>query len=103
MKKLLPVWMKKLPWFLFKSPQRKGGLLSSYSTEIRGALSFLIHFLTFNNKALKPVSICTGIKNRTDNYLGFVLESVLKMDHQELIELSIFDCGSEDVNRFEFA
>src|SRR6185437_3981130 len=40
-------------------------------------------------------------KNRTPQYLDYVLASILKMDHKELIEISIFDCGSEDVTFFE--
>ncbi len=95
MKSLFPRWMKWLPWFLFKSPQRKTGILSSWMTELRGALSFIPYI--YSNAPLRPVSICTGIKNRTDNYLHFILESVLKMENPDLIELSIYDCGSEDV------
>ena len=95
MKSLFPGWLKWLPWFLFKSPQRKAGILYSWFTELRGTLS------RRGNASNRCISICTGIKNRTDNYLHFVLDSVLKMDHQELIELSIFDCGSEDVEKLK--
>lgn len=97
MKKLLPVWLKKPFWYLYKSYQRRLGLCFSWWVEARGLFYFLFH--SYNN--LKPISICTGLLNRTDNYLDYVLESVLKMERQELIELSIFDCGSLDLERLE--
>ncbi len=67
------------------------------------ALSALLPHLLFSKykKDLKPVSICTGIKNRTSNYLEYVLTSILEMDHQDLVELSVYDCGSDDFETLE--
>ena len=97
LKSLIPVKIKYIPWYIFKSPQRKDGFTKSILLEITGGLFYIFHIIFSNYRNnLKPVSICTGIKNRTFNYLEYVLGSVMKMDHQELIELSINDCGSDD-------
>ncbi|MGZ5245136.1 MAG: galactosyltransferase-related protein [Bacteroidia bacterium] len=101
-KSILPVWLKLLPWYIFKSPQRQLGLKKTWLTELKGISHFAFkRLLNPRKQELQPLSICTGIKNRTKNYLDFVLPSVLKMNHQHLIELSVFDCGSEDVENFE--
>lgn len=68
------------------------GLLFSWQTDLKG----LFRRPIYNSKKLQPISICTGIKNRTSNYLENVVNSVLLMNHPELIELSVFDCGSND-------
>jgi len=98
-KKYIPLQFKYLGWYIFKSPQRRLGFLRSISQEINALFAFLSHigFSNYKNN-LKPISICTGIKDRTSNYLDFVLSSILEMDHQDLIEISIFDCGSKDVS-----
>jgi glycosyltransferase involved in cell wall biosynthesis len=101
MKQYFPIWLKKLPWFLFKSPQREAGMFLSLLTEIKGLISLLTNILNPKKQALNPISICTGIKNRTTNYIQFVLGSVLTMENLDLIELSIYDCGSVDVEQLE--
>ena len=100
LKAWLPVWTKKIPWYLFKSPQRKTGFWFSIKVEIYGISSWLIH-IVLRRKSLQPISICTGIKGRATNYLTYVLPSIIAMEHQELIEISIFDCGAEDTQRLE--
>lgn len=52
---------------------------------------------------LQPISICTGIYNRSDNYLNQLLPSINKAKHAHLIELSVFDCGSSDIPDLEKA
>jgi len=101
-KSIVPIPVKYIPWYIFKSPQRKNGFLKSISVELQGLL-ILIYHMHFSGykKHLKPVTICTGIKDRTSNYLDCILLPVLKMDNQELIELSIYDCGSKDVGALE--
>lgn len=100
LKALFPVWLKRIPWYIFKSNQRSVGFSYSWFVEIRGSFALLKHLLNPSHK-LKPLSICTGIKNRTDNYLNYVLPSILKMDNQDMVELSVFDCGSEDAVHLE--
>jgi glycosyltransferase involved in cell wall biosynthesis len=98
LKKIIPVPLKKPFWYIFKSPQRKLGFFKSIFLEIK-ALIILSgkQIVLKNQRKLLPVSICTGIKNRTSPYLEYVLPSILKMHHPHLIEISVFDCGSEDV------
>jgi hypothetical protein len=99
-KKYLPVWIKWLPSWLLLADQRQEGVAYTWMVEARGCLSF-IKKTVLPGKKLKPVTICTGIKNRTENYLNYVLPSLLKMKNQELICLSVFDCNSEDSKNIE--
>jgi glycosyltransferase involved in cell wall biosynthesis len=102
LKARLPIRLKRIPWYLFKAPQRREGTLKSLLTETVGLLSLGGHRLSrLFSPELKPISICTGLKNRTANYLDFVLTSISAMKNPELIELSIFDCGSEDAEYLE--
>jgi len=98
-KSIIPVKVKKLPHYIFKSPQRSLGYFNTYKTEIAGFASWLSH-ITLKRK-LKPITICTGLKNRSQNYLDFVLASILQMDNKELIEISVYDCGSDDISGLE--
>lgn len=101
-KNIIPVSLKWIPWYIFKSPQREAGYKTIW-IELKGILLNQVrsvYFLIFNPK-LKPVSICTGLKNRSLNYLDILIESILKSDHSELIELSVFDCGSDDTEGLE--
>lgn len=52
-------------------------------------------------RKLQPISICTGIYNRSDNYLNQLLASLEHASNRELIELSVFDCCSTDVSDLE--
>jgi glycosyltransferase involved in cell wall biosynthesis len=101
-KKLIPVWLKKIPWFIFKSPQRKLGFKTLW-IEFKGLLSLTFYrlFVLIFSPKLKPISICTGLKNRSSNYLDIFLESVSKLEHKKLIELSVFDCASDDIFNLE--
>jgi glycosyltransferase involved in cell wall biosynthesis len=63
----------------------------------------LLWYRLFPKRPLRPVSICTGIYNRSDNYLNQFLPSVLKAQHRELIELSVVDCHSTDIDNLEAA
>lgn len=49
----------------------------------------------------KNISICVGIKNRSHQLLNYLLTSLQKIDSKELIDLSIYDCGSDDVPHLE--
>ena len=93
MKRYLPQGLKQFLWFVFKSPQRKHGGSLTLLTDFIGYFSIL-----FNKKRLKPITICTGLKNRSNNYINILLESLNKCDHKDLIHLSIYDCGSNDVS-----
>ncbi|MBC7425667.1 MAG: hypothetical protein H7321_03940 [Bacteroidia bacterium] len=92
MKKLLPARLKQLLWFIFKAPQRKFVGFDTLATEVKAYVS-----LAAKSNKLKPVSICTGLKNRSQNYLDYVLKSISVAEHSELIELCVFDCGSDDM------
>ena len=50
---------------------------------------------------LQEVSICTALFNRSEQYLDVFLKSLSKVRNPEKISLSIFDCGSMDVNDLE--
>jgi glycosyltransferase involved in cell wall biosynthesis len=102
LKRIIPVPIKYILWYVLKSPQRKLGFWNSISLEISALFVWITHILFLSNKTkLRPISICTGIKDRTSQYLDYMLPSILKMAHQDLVEISIYDVGSEDVTFLE--
>ncbi len=93
MKKWLPIALKQWLWWLFKSPQRMQVGFSTLLTDIKGYWAIK----TKSSKPLQPISICIGIKNRSQHLLNYVIPSLNAAKHKELITLSIFDAGSNDV------
>lgn len=65
---------------------------SSILTDFRAFL-----FTRTTPSPLQAVSVCVGIKNRSSQLLDFFIPSLLQCEHTELIELSVYDCGSDDV------
>jgi glycosyltransferase involved in cell wall biosynthesis len=98
-KSLIPNNWKYPVWWIFKAPQRKISWITLL-TDIKSIAIYVFRTL-FPCKKLQPISICTGIKNRSDNYLNHFLESIINLEHQELIELSVFDCQSNDIDNLE--
>ncbi len=86
-------------WFVFKSPQRKFGYLSLWQ-DIVGILSYLC-FRFFPLIKAKPISVCVGIYNRSELFLTYFLPSLNSVYQTDLIELSVFDCQSDDIQNFE--
>lgn len=98
-KSIIPDSIKFPLWWLFKSPQRDFGWYTLFN-DLKGLIFFVFRKL-FPPQKLKPISICTGIYNRSDNYLSHFIKSVNKMENADLIELSVFDCGSNDIENFQ--
>jgi len=94
-KKLIPNGVKYPFYFVFKAPQRTLASGSLYR-DLKGIGIFLFYSI-FPYKKLEKITICTGIYNRSDNYLNHLLQSIKAAKHQYLIELSVFDCNSNDV------
>lgn len=99
-KKFIPKRIKQFLWFVVKSPQRRWHELgySTLLTDLKGWLS-----TRKKPTSLKSVTICIGIKNRSHNLLNFVIPSLNQAKHPELITLSVYDCGSTDVEHLENA
>ncbi len=97
-KQFLPKNFKQFLWFVFKSPQRRWHELgySTLFTDIKGWLATRKKPTT-----LQPLTICIGIKNRSHNLLNFVIPSLNLAKNNELITLSVYDCGSNDVEHLE--
>jgi glycosyltransferase involved in cell wall biosynthesis len=97
-KQFLPKRFKQFLWFVFKSPQRRWHELgySTLFTDLKGWLS-----TRKKPGTLQPITICIGIKNRSNNLLNFVIPSLNNAHHRELITLSVYDCGSDDVLNLE--
>lgn len=93
--------MKRLAWFIFKSPQRKLVGYKTWWVDILGCFERLINQIKSPFAPLKEVTICTGLYNRSENYLSVLLPSLLKIKHPEKVVLSVFDCGSNDTNDLE--
>lgn len=92
LKKYLPSKWKQFLWFLFKSPQRKYGGKGTLYTDMIG-------WFAIQKKAnqLNPITICTGLKNRSKPFLEVLIPSLNKCQYKELITLTVFDCNSSDV------
>lgn len=99
MKKWLPIAFKQWLWWVFKSPQRTQVGFATLLTDIKGAWAIQ----TKSIKPLQPISICIGIKNRSEHLLNHVLPSLNKANNKDLIRLSIFDAGSSDNANLELA
>lgn len=91
LKQHLPPGFKQFLWFVFKSPQRGWIGYSSLFTDLKAWLS-----TRRKPRKLSSISVCIGIKNRSDNLLTHLLPSLNACVENDLIELSIFDCGSTD-------
>lgn len=95
MKSRLPNSIKFPLWWIFKSPQRSFGWLTLWQ-DLAG-LFRVFYRKNFVSASLKPISICVGIYNRSDLFLAHFVPSLSQCAHQNLIELSVFDCGSTDM------
>ena len=98
-KKYIPNFIKFPGWYLFKAPQRKLGWYTLL-LDIKGILSFC-WYSVFPVKRLEPISICVGLFNRSELFLGAFLPSLNQCNNSRLIELSVFDCGSADVKNLQ--
>ncbi|MES2655503.1 MAG: galactosyltransferase-related protein [Bacteroidota bacterium] len=101
LKSKIPAFISFPFWYVFKAPQRKVSGYTLYA-DIQGILIFLYRQLV-PKKPLQPISICTGIYNRSDNYLNNLLASLNNATHKELIELSVFDCNTNDIENLQAA
>lgn len=86
-------------WYIFKSPQRKFGWHTLWK-DILGIIWYLMYYL-WPSKKLENISICVGIKNRTELFSDALLNALQFCENKECIELSIYDCDSDDVNELK--
>ena len=94
-KKHIPVFFKKPLWWLFKAPQRKLGFFT-FGIEIKGhILLFFDRQKSIDSSNLQPITICVSNKNRSEALLKYVLPSILQADQPHLINLSVYDAGSD--------
>lgn len=86
-------------WFVFKSPQRAWGIRSLWQDFMGLCIFGLARFNPMIGP--KPVSICIGIKNRSSLLVKHLIGSLNQSPYKKWIELSILDCGSDDVENLE--
>ncbi len=98
-KSILPNRWKYPFWYLFKSPQRDIGW-HTLANDLKGIGIFLKSSI-IQTKEFETVSICTGLYNRSEHYLNTLLESINRATNKEFIELSVYDCGSNDIDNLE--
>jgi len=91
----LPNSIKFPLWWIFKSPQRTLGYGTLWR-DLQGIALYLFRKYVFSVQP-KPISICVGIYNRSEIFLQHFIPSLAQCQHAELIELSVFDCGSTDI------
>ncbi len=99
MKSYLPNSIKFPLWWLVKSPQRALGIGTLFR-DLKGLFYILLAQTPFKPKP-QPISICVGILNRSSQFLTHFLPSLNQCEHLHLIELSVFDCGSTDVQNLQ--
>jgi len=85
---------------MFKSPQREFGMFTLINDLI--ALVSFCFYSVLKIKKIKRISICVGIYNRSELFLDHFVESLNHAKHNEMIELSVFDCGSNDIENLEY-
>ncbi len=96
LKQHIPPRLKQFLWFLFKAPQRKWIGYQTVWTDFVGYLS-----IKLKRKSYKKISICIGVKNRSYNLVEYVVRSLNACEYGVLIELSVYDCGSDDLPDLE--
>jgi glycosyltransferase involved in cell wall biosynthesis len=96
LKRLLPKSFIQFLWFVFKSPQRKWIGFLSVISDLKAWFS-----TRKRPNNLQAISVCVGIKNRSHNLLNYVIPSLNLCHGLEMIELSVFDCGSDDMHDLE--
>jgi predicted glycosyltransferase involved in capsule biosynthesis len=92
LKRLLPKNVKQFLWFIVKSPQRKW---IGYSTLFLDLRAYVAAF--FNTSKKQKITVCVGVKNRTENLLSFLITSMNACKDKDFLALSVCDCGSTDV------
>lgn len=94
-KSRVPNNFKYVLWYVFKSPQRAMGA-QTLLRDLKG-LCIMGYYALFPKKQLQPITICTGLHNRSSQYIKQVVSSLLQAEHPDLITLSVFDCNSTDI------
>jgi glycosyltransferase involved in cell wall biosynthesis len=100
-KSLVPNNWKYPLWYIFKSPQRKINPLSLLNDTYGIAIYLWYKAVHIQQQNLQPITICTGIYNRSEFYVNNLIASLNKAKYHHLIELSVFDCGSTDIPNLE--
>ena len=81
--------------FLFKWPARK--YLGFYTVFIDiKAICLKLFSKSVTEASLKKISICVGVKNRSNALLNQLVSSLNQLAYKDMIELSVVDCNSED-------
>lgn len=96
-KRYIPKNIKQFLWFVFKSPQRNWVGWKTLITDLKGYLS-----IWFVRGKIHRITVCVGVKNRSRHLLDHLIESMNRADNRNLLNLSVYDCGSDDAgNLFE--
>ena len=87
--------LKRLAWFIFKSPQRKMLGFGTLLCDLKGLFSIL-----FGEKSTEPIWVCVGVKDRTKN-IHRLVQSLSTIYNNENFALSVHDQGSADSTELE--
>jgi hypothetical protein len=92
--------LKRLAWFVFKSPQRRMVGWKTLFTDLRGLAEAALNFLSPGKP--QALVVCTGSFNRSRHLLDVLIPSLLRADAgRGWIALSVADCGSTDTAALE--
>lgn len=87
--------VKKIKYFLWKilkSPERNWVGWSTLLTDFKSRIFSLFYF-----SKNQPISICVGVKNRSNNLVHVLIQSLNQAQSKDSITLCVLDCGSDDV------
>jgi predicted glycosyltransferase involved in capsule biosynthesis len=94
-KNILPKPLKRLAWFLIKSPQRQFGFYKTLWRDVKGLCFFNLRFLKKDKP--KYLSVCVGIANRGENLKANVIPSFVKASEKyQSMQLSVFEMGGKE-------
>ncbi|MFN7300664.1 MAG: glycosyltransferase family 2 protein [Bacteroidota bacterium] len=92
--------LKRLAWFVFKSPQRRMVGWKTLFTDLRGLAEAALNFLSPGKP--QALVVCTGSFNRSRHLFDVLIPSLLRADAGHgWIALSVADCGSTDTAALE--
>lgn len=91
-KRYIPKNIKQFLWFIFKSPQRKWVGWRSLLTDVKGYFT-----IWFVRGQLHRITVCVGVSNRSRHLLDHLIDSMNRANNKSLLNLSVYDCGSDDV------
>jgi hypothetical protein len=92
-------FIKRIGWFILKSPQRKKVGWQTLWTDLEGLISVFLGLFTVPSKEV--IWVCVGNKNRSEFLIKYLIKSLSECTNAQQLALSVADCGSTDIVNLE--